>query len=375
MIRYTCEMEKPKVVILSTFLSPLRSGAEACAEEVALGLSDQYEVTLVTAKMRRDLEREAMSGKREASVRIIRVGFGCMFDKWLYPFLAPQVAKSLKPDIVHAVLETFAGLALYRCRKAVPKAKRILTLQTTNRKFLKKRIVQSADKVTAISSVLVRIAKEYERDDVISISNGIHLEAIRMARKEVKKIFGRILFVGRLEPMKGVDTLLDAFALIRKEFPHASLHIVGDGSERMRLKFLSEKLLIVDSITFTGRMDPPNLYREFAEAEVFCGLSRSEALGNVFLEAQAAGCVVIATRIGGIPDIVKSGETGILVSPNSPEEAADAIKEVLYGEKLRMQMAEAGMQNAQKYDWSVIVEKYKKVYEEVLATKSETSTK
>ncbi|OGJ55184.1 hypothetical protein A3D11_03890 [Candidatus Peribacteria bacterium RIFCSPHIGHO2_02_FULL_49_16] len=366
MIRYTCGMEKPKVVILSTFLSPLRSGAEACAEEVALGLSDRYEVTVVTAKMRRDLEREAISGKREAPVRIIRVGFGCMFDKWLYPFLASRVAKSLKPDIIHAVLETFAGLALYRCRKAVPEAKRILTLQTTNRKFLKKRIVQSADKVTAISSVLVRIAKEYERDDVISIPNGIHLEAIQRAIKEVKKIFGRILFVGRLEPMKGVDTLLHTFALIRKEFPHASLHIVGDGSERTRLKFLSEKLLIVDSITFTGRMDPPNLYREFAEAEVFCGLSRSEALGNVFLEAQAAGCVVIATRIGGISDIVKSGETGILVSPNNPQEAADAIKEVLYGEKLRMRMTEAGMQNAQKYDWSVIVEKYKRVYEEMM---------
>ena len=362
-MRYTDSMDKPKVVILSTFLSPLRSGAEACAEEVALALSEKYDITVVTARMQRKLPRE---DRLQEKVPIIRVGLGWGWDKWLYPFLVPRVVKKLQPRLIHAVLETFAGAALHRCRKKVPLAKRLLTLQTTNRDFLKKKIVLSANKVTAISTALMRIANGYGVQDAVRIPNGIHLKAIQHATEGNTRVFGRILFVGRLEPVKGVDTLLHALTTVRQEFSHASLHIVGDGGERAKLKFLAEKLLIADHVTFTGRKDPPELYQEFAQAEVFCGLSRSEALGNVFLEAQAAGCAVVATNVGGIPDIVKDGETGFLVQPGNAEVAAEAIKKLLHGEELRKQMSETGKKNAANYDWSAIAAKYGEEYEKIL---------
>src|SRR3989338_11439240 len=77
---------KPRLIILSAFLSPFRSGAEACAEEVALRLSDRYGITIVTARLRGDLPREDfLRGK----VKVVRVGLGFGFDKWLFPFLAP----------------------------------------------------------------------------------------------------------------------------------------------------------------------------------------------------------------------------------------------------------------------------------------------
>ena len=399
----------PKLIILSAFLSPLRSGAEACAEEVALRLHGQYDITIITARMRRGLpKRDMLQGR----VPIVRVGFGFGFDKWLFPVLGAWGARCIakrprrgvacnaptgtpvvdnarepSPIVVHAILETFAGLALHFCKYLAPSAKRLLTLQTTNRSFLKGFIIRSADKVTAISSALVKIAKDLGRDDVTLIPNGIDLKHI----PNVPEVEGRILFAGRLEQWKGVDTLLFAFAKLQapstqpslwlrpagkyqknltlrlssgqeSQVPNLQLRIVGEGSYRKTLERLADKLGISDSVTFTGFIPVPQVYKEFAEAEIFCGLSRSEALGNVFLEAQAAGCAVIGTQVGGIPDIVKDGETGLLVPPDDVEAAVEALKKLLEDEDLRRGLAQAGVQNARGYDWGIIAERYNDVY-------------
>jgi glycosyltransferase involved in cell wall biosynthesis len=341
-----------KIVLLSAFVTPLRSGAEACAEEVSARLKDEFDITIVAARMRRDLP---YLDHLQSGVKVWRVGIGHSVDKWLYPFLAPRIVRALKPDIVHAVLETFAGLALKRCRV---KAKKILTLQTTNTNFLKGTIIRSADTVTAISTVLQSRAKHFGKEATL-IPNGIRLDLIDSALSHRPKIDGRILYVGRLEPMKGVDTLLHAFATLD---PLSHLRIVGDGSERSRLEKLAADLKITDRITFAGRVAPEKVADEFAQASVFCGLSRSEALGNVFLEAQAAGCAVVATNVGGIPDIVRDGETGLLVKPDDVEAAAGAIRSLLEDDQLREKLTMNGQKHAQGYDWGVIAEKYRSLY-------------
>ena len=203
---------KPRVIILSAFLSPFRSGAEACVEEVALHLADRFAITIVTAKLTRNLPRkDSLQGK----VAIQRVGLGLRIDKWLFPFLAPFTCRSIaryaptgSPVIIHAILETFAGLALHFCMWMLPSAKRLLTLQTTNRSFLKKVVLRSPHAVTAISSVLKEQAEALGRSDVTVIPNGVDTASFPVQ----EKVPGRVLFVGRLERMKGVDTLLAAFA-------------------------------------------------------------------------------------------------------------------------------------------------------------------
>ncbi|MBI3336801.1 glycosyltransferase family 4 protein [Candidatus Peregrinibacteria bacterium] len=347
-----------KVVILSAFLSPFRSGAEACAEEVAIRLEGRYDITIVTARMRR-----GGGGQGGGKVCVIRIGLGFSFDKWLYPFLAPFVVWKLKPDIVHAVLETFAGLALYFCKWTSSGSQRILTLQTTNRSFLKQMIVRSPDTVTAISSALVNIAKEYGREDVHLIPNGISLKTIRSTVLQTQKVEGRILFVGRLEEMKGVDTLLNAFEIVIQRHPRAHLRIVGDGSLRAPLEARAERFIKEGRVRFVGWVSVPDVYKEFAAAQIFCGLSRSEALGNVFLEAMAAECGVVATRVGGIPDIVQDEKTGILVPPDDPDVASAAIEILLTDHEEREQLAQAGRLFAERFDWGEIAERYAQVYE------------
>lgn len=345
-----------KVVLFSAFVSPMRSGAEACAEEVSARLKDRYDITIIAARMRKDLPIDDMLS---TGVKVKRVGFGSPIDKWLYPFLAPAAAAALQPDIVHAVLESFAGLAMTLSKSTLPKAKRILTCQSTNTSFLLGPMHRAADRITAISTPLMERAKAFGRDAVL-IPNGIRLKELTEASME--RVSGRILFVGRLEPMKGIDTLIAAFKEVRAAHSQATLRIVGAGSERARLEELAAG---IDGITFVGAVKHDEVATEYASAEIFSGLSRSEALGNVFLEAQAAGCAVVATNVGGIPDVVKNNVTGFLVPPDDVSAAAKELGRLLSDSALREGMGAEGRKNAAGYDWNGIAERYAAVYEEL----------
>ncbi len=354
---------KPRVVVLSAFASPFRSGAEACAEEVARELLPRFDIVLLTARLRRDLPHSEVM---PSGVPVVRVGLGYKFDKWLFPFLAPLAARKLRPKIVHAVLESYAGLALVVCAFTCSGAKRILTCQSTNTRFLVKFQHSFADQVTAISSVLVDRARKFGRKDVSKIPNGVSLEIAEHARATEQRIPGRILFAGRLEYVKGVDTLLDAFAALEEKYPTAHLRIVGDGALRIALKGRYPLLVESGRVTFVGAVTPSMVLREMARAEIFCGFSRSEALGNVFLEAQACGCAVLASNVGGIPDVVLDGKTGILVPPNQPHVAAPQLERLLTDSNLRQTLVAAATLHAQQYDWSVIAGRYGVLYDQML---------
>lgn len=350
---------KPRIVLLSAFLSPFRSGAEACAEEVALELCDRYDITIVTARLRRDLP----AGDRlDGRVPIIRVGIGHPIDKYLFPILAPFAARRLRPAIIHAVLESYAGLALVVCRRLIPSARRILTCQSTNTSFLLGAMHRAADAVTVISSVLKERAVHLGRADAVTIPNGIRYEEVRKACMDVSKKKGRVLFVGRLEPMKGVDILLRSLSFLTQDV-RPDTHIIGDGSQRSMLEGMARDLGLGASVTFAGRLSGTDLFREYAEAEIFCGLSRSEALGNVFLEAQAAECAVLATRVGGIADVVRDGETGVLIPPDDPVIAASTLQKLLIDRDWQRALGAAGPRNAAQYDWPGIAERYAEIYE------------
>lgn len=352
---------KPKVVLFSAFVTPLRSGAEACAEEVAARLKDRYDITIIAARMRPDLP---IDGTLPTGVRVKRVGFGSPIDKWLYPILAPSAAAALQPQIIHAVLESFAGLALMFSKSVVPKAKRLLTCQSTNTTLLVRSMHKAAHRVTAISTVLIDRAKTFGVNAML-IPNGIRLKELQEASAE--RVPGRILFVGRLEPMKGIDDVIEAFHYALEKHPRATLRIVGNGSERPYLEKFAREWKVADRVTFVGSVPHDQVAREYAAAEIFCGLSISEAFGNVFIEAQAAGCAVVATRVGGIPDIVKDGETGLLTPPEDPVAAAEVLGKLLGDVILRERLGEAGKANAAGYNWDDIAERYAAVYDQVLS--------
>ncbi len=349
-------MQRTKLIIFSAFLSPFRSGAEAMVEEVSVRLPDDFDVTIITCRFFRSAKKLDVLGK---NVRVLRIGFGCSLDKYVYPFLAPLVARTIGADILHAVLESYAGLALVLCRVLYSKPKRVLTLQSTNTTLLLGLMDRSAHCMTAISNALVKRARQHGQGNVTLIPNGFDSDAIREALQYHQKVSGRILFAGRLELVKGVDVLLHALAKIIPSLPpHIHLRIVGDGSERSRLEALTDTLNLRHRVCFIGKLSPRGVLDEFAAAEIFCGLSRSEAFGNVFIEAQAACCAVLATNVGGIPDSVIHGKTGILVEPDDIQGTADALLSIILNQHLRHSLTQRAQQNVEQYSWDRITAQY-----------------
>ncbi len=134
-----------------------------------------------------------------------------------------------------------------------------------------------------------------------------------------------ILFVGRLTEVKGVRYLLEAAAQLRKKTSAFNVLIVGDGPLREEFNTYIHDQGLEENISIVGWVDGSRLNEYYALADVFVGPSLSEPQGIVFIEALASGTPVIATKVGGIVDIVSDGETGILVTPGSAEAIADAL--------------------------------------------------
>jgi glycosyltransferase involved in cell wall biosynthesis len=150
---------------------------------------------------------------------------------------------------------------------------------------------------------------------------------------------GMVLYVGRLMAEKGVATLLRAMPLV----PAARLVIVGGGAERPRLEVLARELGIETRVEFRGGVsDRSVLAAIFREAALFVLPSHSEGLGCVLLEAMAAGVPIVATDVGGIPELIENGVNGLLVPAADVHALADAITRALADSDLRRSLAKRG---------------------------------
>jgi D-inositol-3-phosphate glycosyltransferase len=188
-----------------------------------------------------------------------------------------------------------------------------------------------------------------------------------------------LLFVGRIEPLKGVETLFKAVALLRQhgvcECEELCVAIIGgDPSdapvvanvEMERLKAMRQELGIADLVTFLGARDQDALPDYYAAAEAVIMPSHYESFGMVALEAMACGTPVIASEVGGLAFLVKDGETGFHVPDRDPELLMQRICEILTDPDLRHELGQAAAQHAQGYGWEVIAGKIVGVYEAVL---------
>ena len=113
---------------------------------------------------------------------------------------------------------------------------------------------------------------------------------------------------------------------------------------RKKLKDLAKELKVDDIVQFLGHIEPEKVYEHLAEADIFVRPSRSEGLGSSFLEAMGAGLPIIATPVGGIPDFLKDGETGLFCEVDDPQDLAKKIKLLMADEELAKQISENGRQ-------------------------------
>jgi glycosyltransferase involved in cell wall biosynthesis len=176
-----------------------------------------------------------------------------------------------------------------------------------------------------------------------------------------------VLAVGSLIPRKAYDVLVKAMALIRDRGHHLDLVIVGDGPEAPRLATLAKELAVEERVLFAGEMPHAEVLRFYPGAEFFVHTAREEAFGLVLLEAMAFGKAVIAPRVGGVPEFVRDGQTGLLVKPDDPAGLAEAMIRLHGDELLRDALAARGHDAATKeHSWERVVDAYQAMYHDVL---------
>jgi glycosyltransferase involved in cell wall biosynthesis len=162
----------------------------------------------------------------------------------------------------------------------------------------------------------------------------------------------RLLFVGRLVPVKDVPNLLAAVSLLRERGRMVQLTLVGEGSLRSGLEIEARELGLGGRVTFTGHLAGDELARAYRDHDLFVLASTFDNFPNAVLEAMASRLPVVATRVGGIPEQVIEGETGLLVPSRDPGRLARAIESLLDDPSTARAMGEAGRRRVvESFDW------------------------
>lgn len=236
--------------------------------------------------------------------------------------------------------------------------------------------MKRADRIIAVS--------QFTKQDIMSvfgipeskiavIHHGVHPEDYVLpeeARVKLRSTLGissqpMILFTGKLAPRKGVDVLLRALPQVLREM-EVKLVLAGSGNQQ-DYQQLAEALGISDKLRFLGRVPDDTLRLLFSSCDLFVLPSRLEGLGIVILEAMAAGKPVVATNVGGIPELIESGQNGILVEANNEGKLAGAIVKVLSNKSLAQIIGENNMKKArERFSWEVAAQKTERVYNELI---------
>ncbi|MCD4780914.1 MAG: glycosyltransferase family 4 protein [Candidatus Omnitrophica bacterium] len=211
-------------------------------------------------------------------------------------------------------------------------------------------------------------------DKFVTIYSGIHIpdyQASKQGKQKVREKFqlkpGHMIIgsVARLDPIKGNDILLEAFFRLQQEFPDCYLLLVGSGSQQPMLEERCKEWRIQDRVIFCGYQK--NVADLINAMDIFVLASRNEGMGRVLLEAMACQKPIVASRTGGIPELIDDNKNGILVTPQQPEELYSALSQLLRQPDLRRQLGRTGFQRVnEKFSIEKMVSDIDGLYKKLL---------
>lgn len=388
-------MVKKRILIFSYAYAPLVGGAEIAVREITDRISpDWIEFEMVTVRSAGAKRQEKIGNVlvhrvgyhlegKGLFVRLVDWGFKIVFV-FLAALKGIRLQKERSFDMAWSIMAAHAGFAAYFFHRVchVPYA---LTLQEgvpleRIRRFaffikpLFRRLFRDAVRVQTISRFLAQFAKEEGASVVpIVIGNGVDVKLfseplLPLDREKVRESWGvtkwdiALVTASRLVTKNAVDVVIRALA----ELPmNVRLVVAGDGPDREKLESLAKELSVHQRIFFAGTVPQRELPKWYHAADMFIRPSRSEGFGNVFAESMAAGLPVIATAAGGIPDIVKDGDTGLICKIDDPHDLALKVQTLLSDESIRNCLTKNGFSLvSEKFDWNTIA---KRMREEVFS--------
>ena len=229
-------------------------------------------------------------------------------------------------------------------------------------------VLKHADAVIACSDALAEETSSIVpgiHDKIVRIHNAVDVSRCsqtRERRRGLPEPF--VLFVGRHVALKGIDILLRAFALIANEAIDLSLVLVGDGPLLAEHKQLAVTLGVAARVHFVGEVSPDDVGSFLARCAVFALPSRSEAFGLVLLEAAFHSKPIVCTRVGGVPEVITDGVSGLIVEPEDPVALGQQILAIVGHPDMAVRMgAEARRMVTSRFLWQDRIGDYIAVYE------------
>ncbi len=372
-------MPEPKVLIIIPYFHPHRGGAEQQALLLSTQLQRQGLLFGVLTRHFPGLPRSELVDGVQVYRSIYTLPWGKLFGicyflscLWFlvkyrhsYTVIQCYILQGFHSPAAIVMQRLFRKKIIIRVSATGPLSDFLLLRRgAAGGLFLK--CVRKADKIIVLCSQSQQEAQAagFSRQQIIHIPNGVDLSVFVPASRP-PAASRHILFVGRLDKMKGVDILLEAIAELKKNGITCSCTIVGDGPGKENLQNAAGKLHIENQIVFAGTCS--DIVRHLHTAAVFVFPSRSEGMPNAVLEAMACGVPVIATSVGGIPDIIQNGRNGLLVAPDDSRALSSALASLLTDPDLAAALgSRARMEAESLYSLDRITDAYRALYRDII---------
>jgi glycosyltransferase involved in cell wall biosynthesis len=369
-----------RVIIFSTVYFPLVGGAEVAMREVTDRITD-VEFDLICARVKPGLATTEKIG----NVTVHRCGFGHPIDKYLLPLLGVLRAlriQSRRPDdlttrrpVIWSLMASYGGFTALTYTWVRPRTKMLLTLQegdplehyakrTAKFGSLHRKVFQRADAVQSISTFLGKWAVDMGfRGTPEIVPNGVDITRFTQRitserRRELRTSFGFkdddtvLVTASRLSLKNAIDDLIKSLTHLPA---NVKVLIAGEGEDAEKLSALVKENGLEERVKFLGKRGHDELPGILQSSDIFVRASLSEGLGNSFLEAMACGLPIIGTPVGGIPDFLTDGETGVFCRPRDPESIAVAVKRIQSESGLREKLIRQGEALVrEQYGWDRI---------------------
>jgi glycosyltransferase involved in cell wall biosynthesis len=273
-----------------------------------------------------------------------------------------RLVGKLNPDIFHAhYASSFGFLASFvdHPRKILSVwGDDVIVFPYANPIFraIVKRALRHSRRITATSEFLRAAVGKLAgiKNEIEVIPFGIDLSQFVYVERETGPTL-RIGITKSLRPKYGIDVLIDAFAVLSKKHENLELIVAGRGEQEAAYKRKVRDMNLTDRITFVGFIDHSKLPELFGNIDIFVmpSVSDGESFGVAALEASATGLAVVASRVGGVPEVVQDGVTGYLVERRNIEALAETISRLVADANLRRKMGRAGREFVEKnYNWN-----------------------
>jgi len=272
-----------------------------------------------------------------------------------------------QPDVVHTHLDVIkyaaAAAKLAGVKKCVHTVHNVAEKEAEGRvqKIINSTYFKLGWSVPVALSPEVRktIAAFYSMEEaaVPMVYNGVDLS--RCLPKEEYSQARTLVHVGRFNEQKNHEGLLKAFQLITKKYPDCVLNLLGDGELREAMEQLAAQLGIENQVHFLGSQS--NVYPYLQEADIFLLPSKYEGMPMTIIEAMGTGLPIVATKVGGVPDMIRHGESGLLTG-SQPEEVCQAVVTLMADADLREKLGHRAKEESRRFSAEFMAEEYLRIY-------------